>query len=129
MQFMEARSRQFDPRTIGVNSRRGGDAWHRLLPWLYCTVIGLVCVLLAGLLWPQFETHMAYQRKKADRVAELAAQEAYGRALEDELIRLQHDPLYVERMARDILNVGKPGETIFRFQPYSSIPPPPQSGP
>lgn len=122
---MEGRSRQFDPRAVGASSRRGGDAWHRLLPWLYWTVILLVCVLLGGLLSPQLETHMDYQKKKADRVAELAAQEAYGRALEDELMRLQHDPLYVERMARDILNVGRSGETIFRFQPYSSLPPPP----
>ncbi len=122
---MEARSRQFNPQAIGVGSRRGGDAWHRLLPWLYWTGIALVCALLTALLWPQFQTHMVYQQRKADRAAELAAQEAHGRALEDELIRLQHDPLYVERMARDILNVGRSGETIFRFQPYSAVPPPP----
>lgn len=122
---MEARSRQFDPRAIGASSRRGGDPWHRLLPWLYWTGIALVCALLAAILWPQFQSLMAYQTRKSDRLAELVAQEAHGRALEDELIRLQHDPIYVERMARDILNVGRPGETIFRFQPYSSLPPPP----
>ncbi|MFQ3670056.1 MAG: septum formation initiator family protein [Verrucomicrobiia bacterium] len=122
---MEARSRQFDPRTIGARTRGGHGAWHRILPWLYGTVILLVCALLAALLWPQFQTLMAYHQRKADRLAELAAQEALGRALDEERLRLESDPVYIERMARDILNFGRPGETIFRFQPYSALPPPP----
>ncbi len=34
--------------------------------------------------------------------------------------RLQDDPFTVERMARDTLSVARPGEVIFKFQPYAT---------
>jgi cell division protein FtsB len=117
---MEARSKQFDPRAVrAAGSRKGGESWHRLLPWLYGLVALLVIALIGAILWPQFETSMAYQKRKAELQGELAAQEVQSRILEEDLMALQHDPVYVERMARDILSVGRQGETIFRFQPYS----------
>jgi cell division protein FtsB len=40
--------------------------------------------------------------------------------LQHENHALQHDRIYVERKARDVLNVGRPGETIFQFPQYST---------
>jgi hypothetical protein len=38
--------------------------------------------------------------------------------LQDEAGRLKDDPYTVERMSRDTLGVARPGEVIFKFQPY-----------
>jgi len=38
--------------------------------------------------------------------------------LQEEAGRLKDDPFTVERMSRDTLNVARPGEVIFKFQPY-----------
>jgi len=38
--------------------------------------------------------------------------------LQEETGRLKDDPFTVERMSRDTLNVARPGEVIFKFQPY-----------
>ena len=60
------------------------------------------------------------QRHKADLEVQILNEDLRGRQLKEELLALQHDPNYVERMARDILQVGREGETIFKFQPYSA---------
>lgn len=38
--------------------------------------------------------------------------------LQEETGRLKDDPFTVERVSRDTLNVARPGEVIFKFQPY-----------
>lgn len=41
---------------------------------------------------------------------------------------LESDPSYIERQARDVLNVGRKGEVIFKFPPYQGTETnPPQS--
>lgn len=45
--------------------------------------------------------------------------------LEDRKQSLDTDPVYIETKARDVLQLGREGETIFRFPPYpekSSVP-------
>ncbi len=34
--------------------------------------------------------------------------------------RMKNDPAYVEHIARDTLNMGKPGEVIIRFDKYQT---------
>jgi hypothetical protein len=36
---------------------------------------------------------------------------------------MKNDPAYVEHIARDQLNMGKPGETIIRFDRYQNAAP------
>ena len=43
--------------------------------------------------------------------------------LELETEHMKNDPAYVEQIARDRLNMGKPGETIIRFDKYQATPP------
>jgi cell division protein FtsB len=45
--------------------------------------------------------------------------------LQDESGRLKDDPFTVERMSRDTLSVARPGEVIFKFQPYPTNRPAP----
>ena len=48
--------------------------------------------------------------------------------LQEESGRLKDDPFTVERMSRDTLNVARPGEVIFKFQPYRTNALAPQEG-
>lgn len=48
--------------------------------------------------------------------------------LQEEAGRLKDDPFTVERMSRDTLNVARPGEVIFKFQPYRTNALNPQEG-
>ena len=48
--------------------------------------------------------------------------------LQEEAGRLKDDPFTVERMSRDTLNVARPGEIIFKFQPYRTNAPVSQEG-
>ena len=42
---------------------------------------------------------------------------------------MKNDPAYVEHIARDQLNMGKPGETIIRFDRYQTVARVRQAGP
>ena len=37
--------------------------------------------------------------------------------------QMKNNPAYVEHIARDQLNMGKPGETIIRFDKYQPVAP------
>ncbi len=47
---------------------------------------------------------------------EIAKQEARERQQQTEIEALKTDPSFVERTARDKLNLARPSETIFRFE-------------
>lgn len=117
---MEANSRFFDPSRLRGGSRRSGDFWHRVLPWAWASVCLVGFFLVGAFFWPVMERSNQLQRHKADLEVQIAAEDLRGRQLKEELLALQHDRDYVERMARDILQVGREGETIFKFQPYSA---------
>jgi len=46
-----------------------------------------------------------------------------NRRLQQQLELLKNNPLYIERVSRDRLNLGRPGEVIFRFDPYQQTTP------
>jgi len=117
---MEANSRFFDPSRLRTESRRGGDFWHKVLPWAWASVCLVGLFLVGAFFWPVMELSNRLQHQKADLETQIVSEDLRGRQLKEELLALQHDSNYVERMARDILQVGREGETIFKFQPYSS---------
>lgn len=54
---------------------------------------------------------------------EIARQESLEKQQKTEIEALKTDPAFVERTARNKLNLTRPGETIFRFEPAPSSPP------
>ena len=60
---------------------------------------------------------------------EIAAAYEYQGQLEAQTQSMKEDPAYVERIARDQLNMGKPGETVIRFDKYQATPPPANAHP
>jgi cell division protein DivIC len=118
---MGERSKLFDPRggPSAGSRRQKGDIWHRLLPWAYGGVF-LGILFVAGLFfWPVIERHGLYQNRTQALQTQISQEETLNSNLQDEYMALQHDRSYVERMARDVLSMGREGETIFKFQPYS----------
>jgi len=117
---MAARSKIFDPRSIRASSRpASGDVWGKLLPWVYFA-IAMGMITLAGVLfWPLIIKAQQAQARKISILAQIESEQARTLKLQQVLYALRDDKFYVERMARDVLNYGKEGETIFKFPPYS----------
>jgi cell division protein FtsB len=119
--FMAGRPKFFNPRGVrSSGAARGGgpDIWSRLLPITYF-LLALGVVSLAGVIyWPQYQRTQELQNRKAALQREIESEQARTLRLQDELYALRDDRFYVERMARDVLNYARPGETVFRFPPY-----------
>lgn len=83
----------------------------------FCLLISLV--LLAGIVVRLFMPLMERQRELRARREELrndiqkAAEELRMLKLKQE--KLQEDPRFIEKIAREDLGYAKPGETVFRF--------------
>ncbi|MDX6767355.1 MAG: septum formation initiator family protein [Candidatus Methylacidiphilales bacterium] len=116
---MGARSKFFDPRSIRASTRPStGDLWGRLVPWFYFAIILGLLTLAGVIFWPQILKTQQAQARKIALLGEIESEQARTLKLQQVLYALRDDRFYVERMARDVLNYGKEGETIFKFPPY-----------
>ncbi|MEO0453027.1 MAG: septum formation initiator family protein [Verrucomicrobiota bacterium] len=117
---MGGRSKQFNPRSIQAGSRRqkSSDFWHHVLPWLYGAILIAVLALGAVVYWPVLQKHQRLQNENAELTEKIEEQQLLTLKNREELYSLQDDPLYIERMARDVLNYGRKGETIYKFPSY-----------
>jgi len=122
-----AATRFLDPSSIPVKRQSGGNIWATLVPVIQGgIVIGLIAVV--GLFFvPVLNTEQSYKDEKAKLQREIAAANDEQSRLELETEHMKNDPAYVEQIARDRLNMGKPGETIIRFDQYQAVPPAPAS--
>lgn len=116
---MGAPSKFFDPRTIPLRPKSGANLWSSLMKmskWLVIfAVIGAIFVLFL----PDIRKLQAIQRDKQENEIKIAMEMGLYQKNKANYDRLRSDPEYIERVARDVLNLGKPGETIFRYdQPY-----------
>ena len=121
---MAGNSRLFDPRGLGQAPAKG-HYWRVLQPWAYALVGILFVAIVLALFYPAWKRgeNTKAQAIKVQREVEEMKQEVG--VLQDEAGRLKSDPFTVERMSRDSLGVAKPGEVIFKFQPYRTNAPTP----
>jgi cell division protein DivIC len=117
-----AGTRFLDPSSIPLKRQSGGNIWATLVPIIQgAIVIGLLSVV--GLFFlPVINTENGYKADLAKIQRETAAAEDQQTQLKLEMERMKNDPAYVEHIARDKLNMGKPGETIIRFDQYQTAP-------
>jgi cell division protein FtsB len=91
--------------------------------WLRLQSLGFVmfaAVLLGGvglLFLPQLQRRHALQQELLQLDKQIATEESQEKELRAEIDALKTDPVYVERTARQKLNLVRPNETIFRFEP------------
>ena len=117
-----ASPRFLDPSSIPLKRQSGGNIWATLVPIIQgAIVIGLLAVV--GLFFvPVIQKENNYKAELAGYQRKIAAAEEYQAQLKLETEHMKNDPAYVEHIARDQLNMGKPGETIIRFDRYQTTP-------
>jgi cell division protein FtsB len=118
-----ASPRFLDPSSIPLKRQSGGNIWATLVPIIQVAiVIGLLAVV--GLFFvPVLQTESGYKADLEKLQREKMAAEERQAQLKLETEHMKTDPAYVEHIARDTLNMGKPGETIIRFDRYSATTP------
>lgn len=82
---------------------------------LFLLLVALV-LLLAQFYVPLFKQNQRLREKNIRLDAAIRKAEEAGRRMDKEIEALQTDREAVERLARERLGYGKPGETIFRFE-------------
>ena len=121
-----ANARFLDPSSIPLKRQSGGNIWATLVPVIQgAIVVGLLAVV--GLFFlPVIQTENGYKAELAKLQRQMAAAEDQQARLKLETEYMKNNPAYVEHIARDQLNMGKPGETIIRFDRYQSAAPNPK---
>jgi cell division protein DivIC len=97
-----------------------GRFWQTLTHFSKLIVFGTLTLLVVSLYAPLIQKVQELQGRREALQREIAREEEKTQALQFVFRLLKTDPGFVERMARDRLNMGKPGETIFRFESYPS---------
>lgn len=118
---MPGRSKVFDPRSVQATARRGGqgELWQKLLGWATLAVVLAIIGIAVALFVPVIKRHQGLVSKKEDVQKAIQHEQQMAAQLQNQLYLLQDDPVYIERTARDVLNYGRQGETIFRFPSYT----------
>lgn len=93
----------------------GATVWTWITKGSLVTLVALAAVGVVSLFVPRVQELRRLQRREAEVRHEKELEEEMLRRLRRQQERLQTDPAYLERVARDELGYAKPGETIFRF--------------
>jgi len=96
--------------------RREPDFWQRLNKLLALLVMAGVFCGIAVVFYPVWTKQQAMRARADSLTGEKAEKTAQLQKARHKLDLLKNDPEYVETIARDRLNVMKPGETIFRIE-------------
>ena len=120
---MEARSSRFlDPGAVPLKRRPDGSFWAKLVHLTGWLLAVAVVALLVAVYFPPFRNAQRYKSQIESYQKLIAADKDRYEQLSQNLELLKNDPDYIQRIARDKLNLGKPGEMIFRFDPYPPSP-------
>ena len=95
--------------------RRRIEFWTRRRRTIFAAVL-LLCVI--GLVFGEYGVLRIFQLKREGGRLEAAITEARikQRVLEERKVKLEKDPLTLEKLARENCGMYKPGEKIFLFQ-------------
>lgn len=116
---MAGNSRLFDPRGYGQPPAKG-QYWRVLQPWIYSLVGLLFMAIVLALFYPAWKRSQQMKGQIEAVQSKINLKKVELSELQDETGRLKDDPFTVERMSRDTLNLARPGEVIFKFQPYQT---------
>ncbi len=116
---MADNSRLFDPRGYGAPPAKG-HFWRVIQPWVYALVGLLAVSVVLALFYPAWKRGQRLKEQSEFLQAEIIRKKQELADFQEESGRLKEDPFTVERMSRDTLNVARPGEVIFKFQPYAT---------
>ena len=92
--------------------------------WIILGVLFLIGALAA--FTPPIRQYREMRRMEAALQEEIRLKEEILHHLKDQQERLQSDPAFVEKIAREELGLARPGETVFKFaddEPQTASPP------
>ncbi len=116
-----AGARFLDPSSIPLKRQSGGNIWATLVQ---LTQAATIMVVLSGLMLfflPVIQKTHNLQEEKTQLQNRIAAAQEDQEELQVQTEHMKNDPAYVEHIARDQLNMGRPGETIVQFDPYKAL--------
>ncbi len=106
----------------GYTSKSGKGIWHSLNRCVVTLILLAAAVPIAYSFLPEVNIRKAQD----SRLEELRTEVEKARMLlarhQREESLLKHDPEYLEILARDLFDVMKPGETIYRMEPATPAP-------
>ena len=98
--------------------------------WQKLTRLVVILLVMAGLLsvavWyrPLIQKNEVIRKRNYQLEAQIQREEQDIRRLRETIQSLQHDPKTFERVARERLNVSRPGEVVIRFEEPAAVKPP-----
>ena len=111
-------ARFLDPSSIPLKKQSGENIWATLVHITQgLTLVAILSILMLFFLPVIQKTHRL-QADKQKLLNQIAAAQDQQAELKLETEHMKTDSDYVEHIARDQLNMGKPGETIIRFDKY-----------
>ena len=96
--------------------RNEPDFWHRINKVLTGLVVLGVLLGIGVMFYPVWHKQQDMRLRVLQLESELKDKTASMQGLQGELGLLRNDREYLETIARDRLNLMKPGETIFRVE-------------
>ena len=101
-----------------VENSNWKNLWLRVQSLGFFVFAGIVAAGVALLLFlPALARKHSMQTEIQRLDAEIIRQEKLEKDQRQEIESLKTDPSYIERTAREKLNLARPNETIFRFEP------------
>ncbi len=115
-----AGARFLDPSSIPLKRQSGGNIWATLIHITQgvTVVLLLSCLMLFFLPVIQKTHHLQEEKMQLQNRINEELDQQHQLQVETEYMKNNQD--YVEHIARDRLNMGKPGETVLRFDSYQT---------
>ena len=91
------------------------NVWKFIQRLCLITIVMLVVGIVLRLYLPKIEEQKRLRAQTEALRQDIQREAEQLRQLKRKQEKLQEDPTFVEKIAREDLNYAKPGETIFRF--------------
>jgi cell division protein FtsB len=119
-----AGARFLDPASIPLKRQGGGgNIWATLVTVTQGLTVFVALAGLALFFLPVIQKTQQYQAEQARLKEQIQAAQDEQQEIRIETEHMKTDPAYVEHIARDRLQMGRPGEEIVHFTPYQTAPP------
>lgn len=105
-----------DDFSVKRRRRNEPDFWHRLNRVLQVLVVGGFLLTVGVVFYPVWQKQQDMRMRLLALESEMTDKTAALQSKQRQLELLRNDREYLETIARDRLNLMKPGETIFRIE-------------